>query len=903
MSPVASTPSFTSSIVPQRIDASALVPSPEIVPGGNRGEWVASGETPHFVFPVSMPAGAYQFRLHIISAESRVKLAIRAFTDFPMSLNDAHSAHVFKLIPFLEYDHDCGELGSSKRIDFPSKVSAIRIDVLMRGRFSILDFSIQSLPLPYRFARGAYQFTNALLRPFVRMGRVFWSFGGANETDLRSGGQVENISGNAWRSLGRDPFFTAEKRLSPGWVRVRAQLESERSGLAQFYYDTGDGFTEKDSVFLSDASGKRETVKYVNIKQPVRALRFDPADVPMDFKLLKFNAQPISDIRMWIEALRWKLADMRARRNFSRSFKYGVKLLLSFNLSEFRQKLFPPDASIPQNAYEAWRVRNQITPERRNAMRETMAGWSNPPTISLIMPVYNVPETYLRKAVDSVLNQIYPRWELCIADDCSSAPHIRTVLDEYTKKDARIKVVYRPKNGHISAASNSALELVTGEFIATLDNDDELTEHALFEVAKALVKDPTLDFIYSDEDKIDMTGRHVEPFFKPDWSPEYFLACMYTCHLSAYRTALVREIGGYRSSMDTAQDYDLVLRIIEKTNRVLHIQDVLYHWRMLPTSTASGSSAKPKAHVTAQRALQEHIERLGARGRVEDGPAPGFHRVRFEIVGKPKVSIIIPSTCKAKIIDGVEVNYLDRCVASIFEKSTWREFEVIVMDRNQMPAEMEARYSKLGVRRVTYDEGFNWSRVNNLGAKHATGSHLLFMNDDMEVITPDWLESMLEFSQRDGVGAVGAKLIFPDGRLQHAGVVVMRGKPGHPYYCFPGGDPGYFFGNAVHKNFIAVTGACLMTRKDYYESVGGLNEEFPLNYNDVDYCMKLVASGLRVVYSPHAQLFHFESLSRPKGVEPREIERFEKLWLGRFPDDPYFNPQLTIENSAFIVRA
>jgi glycosyltransferase involved in cell wall biosynthesis len=685
-------------------------------------------------------------------------------------------------------------------------------------------------------------------------------------------------------------------------VRVTAQLESERSGLAQFLFDTGEGFTEKNCLFLSDASGKRETVKYVKFTQPVRAIRFDPADVPMDFKLLQFSAEPISDIRMWLEALQWKWSDMRARRNFSRSLKYGLRLLLRFNLREFRQKLFPPDASIPQNMFEAWRARNRITPEGREAMLKRSAAWKSPPTISVIMPVYNVPEVYLRKAIDSVLKQIYPRWELCIADDKSTAPHIRPVLEEYAGKDSRIRVVFREQNGHISAASNSALELATGEFIATLDNDDELTEHALYEVAKAIVNDPTLDFIYSDEDKIELSGRHVEPFFKPDWSPEYFLACMYTCHLSVYRTALVRAVGGYRSALDTAQDYDLVLRVIEKTQRVHHIQDILYHWRMLPSSTASGSTAKPRAHVTAQQALREHLERSGLSGAVEDGPAPGFHRVRFAIIGKPKVSIVIPSTCAPKVVDGKSINYLDRCVESILKKSTWREFEIIVLDRNQMPAEMEECHKKLGIRRVAYSESFNWSRVNNLGARHASGSHLLFMNDDMEVITPDWLESMLEFSQRDDIGAVGAKLLFPDGRIQHAGVVVMRGKPGHPYYCFPGGDPGYFFGNAVHRNFIAVTGACLMTRKAVFEAAGALNEEFPLNYNDVDYCMKLIAGGRRVVYTPHAQLYHYESLSRPKGVEPKEIERFEKLWLERFPDDPYFNPNLTLENGAYIVR-
>jgi GT2 family glycosyltransferase len=896
LKPGAASKQFTQRISLQRAGADALVPSAEILPAGNPGEWIATGDAPHFELRVPLGAGAYRIRLHITSAESRVKLAFRALSQKGGAGEDTN--------PFLEFDHDCGELGASPSFSLPSAASGLRIDIQMRGKFSILDFGIEAMPASYRLARAMYRAGRALAQPFIRLGRVFLAFGGATEKDLRPGGQLEALPDGSFRSLGRDPFFTIQKSFSPGWLRVKAQLESERSGLAQFYYDTGAGFTEKDSVFLSDAAGKRETVKYVKLKRTARALRFDPADVPMDFKLLHFSATPLSDIRMWLEALKWKLSDMRARRNFSRSIKYGFNLLLHFNLKEFRQKLFPPDASIPQNAYEAWRARHRITPERRAAMREQIAAWDNPTTISVIMPVYNVPEIYLRKAIDSVLNQVYPHWELCIADDKSTAPHIRPILEEFARRDARIKVVFREQNGHISAASNSAVELATGEFLATLDNDDELAEQALFEIARAVVNNPALDYIYSDEDKIDMSGRHIEPFFKPDWSPEYFLACMYTCHLSAYRASLVRAIGGYRSAFDTAQDYDLVLRLLEKTQRVHHIQDILYHWRMLPSSTAGGSAAKPKAHGTAQRALREHLERRGLRGgSVEDGPAPGFHRVRVSIVGKPKVSIIIPSTCAPKRIDGREVNFLERCIASIFDKSTWRYFEIIVLDRNQMPAEMETRLKKLGVRRVAYDEPFNWSRVNNLGARHATGEHLLFMNDDMEIITPDWLESMLEFSQQDDIGAVGAKLLFPDNRIQHAGVLVMRGKPGHPYYCFPGSDPGYFFNTSVHRNCIAVTGACMLTRKAVFDSDGGFNEDFPLNYNDVDYCMKLIVSGRRVVYTPHAQLYHYESVSRPKAVEPREITQFEKLWLARFPDDPYFNPNLTIENGAYLVRA
>jgi GT2 family glycosyltransferase len=630
-------------------------------------------------------------------------------------------------------------------------------------------------------------------------------------------------------------------------------------------------------------------------------LRFAPAPLSTTFALLEFRVEPLSDLWMLWEAVRWKYYDMRTRRNFSRSFKYGLGLLLKFDFREFAQKLFPPEASSPQQCYETWRAKRFITPRRRALLAEELAQWPRAPLVSVLLPIYNVPETVLRKTLDSVLAQIYPHWELCVADDRSPAPHVRAVLDDYARKDARIKVVYRETNGHISAASNSALELATGEYTALLDHDDELAPHALLEAARAIVAEPGLDFIYSDEDKLDAGGRHIDPFFKPDWSPEYFLACMYTCHLSVFRTALLREIGGFRSAFDTAQDYDLTLRIVERTRAIKHIPDVLYHWRMLPTSTASGAFAKPKAHGVAQAALREHLHRRGLKGNIEDGPAAGFHRAHFEIVGQPKVSIVIPSNCAPKTLGGRRIDVLEQCVRSVVERSTWRNFEIIVVDRNQMPPELEARLAKLGVRRVTYSEEFNYSRVNNLGARHATGSHILLLNDDVEVVTPGWLEALLEFSQQDGIGAVGAKLLFPGGRLQHAGVTVIDGGPGHTYHRFPGGDPGYFLGNLVHRNCSAVTGACLLTRKDVFDELGGLDESFPLNYNDVDYCFRVLASGRRVVYTPYAQLYHYESLSRPKGYRPDELARFNARWAHVFPVDPYVNPNLTTENGALLV--
>jgi O-antigen biosynthesis protein len=393
-----------------------------------------------------------------------------------------------------------------------------------------------------------------------------------------------------------------------------------------------------------------------------------------------------------------------------------------------------------------------------------------------------------------------------------------------------------------------------------------------------------------------LDNRHIEPFFKPDWSPELFLACMYTCHLGAYRTGLVREVGGFRSEFDTAQDYDLVLRLIERTPRIRHIPEVLYHWRKLPTSAASSVTAKPQAPNAGRRALQEHLQRTGSAGSagtVEPGHLPGLHRVRHAITGQPRVSIIIPSACKPITDRGQTTFHILRCVESIRRKSTYANYEVLLLHRqDELTSALVPELDRLGVARLAYDMPFNWSAVMNLGAASAGGDHLLFLNDDMEVITSDWIESLLEFSQQPAVGAVGAKLLFPSGALQHTGVIVAAATPRHAFYRFPGPHPGYFSSNLMHRNCSAVTGACLMTRADVFQEIGGFDEDLALNYNDIDYCLKVQAGGRRVVWTPHAQLWHFEGCTKP-GTFEHELNAFRERWQARWPVDPYYNPNLS----------
>lgn len=702
-----------------------------------------------------------------------------------------------------------------------------------------------------------------------------------------------------WVATGDAPFFVWRGSLPAGVLAFRLVMESEVRGRGEVGMDSGSGYSARETVRLPEIHRKLSLDTYIHLKRPVREIRFQPIDKAGRFVIKAFELKPLSGSALFLRSVKSKWREIQVRNRLGPAFKKGVKLLLKGDFSALKGKVVQSLGSAADTTpedYLKWRAHHALTDAKRAQMKAATAAMKDPPYFSILTPVYNAPEIYLRKCFDSVLNQIYPHWQLCLADDCSTQPHVRPLLEEYAKKDPRISVIFREKNGNISAATNSALTLAKHPYLALLDNDDEIAEHALFRMAEAIQNNPDADMLYSDEDMLDMKGVHIHPFFKPDWSPEYFLACMYTCHLGVYRTELIRDIGGFRSAYDSAQDYDLVLRVMQRTQMIVHVPDILYHWRQLPTSTASGASAKPKAHITAQNALKDYVRACGRGGTVEDGPAAGFHRVRYEIKATPKVSIVIPSACRLVKIKEKESYYALHCIQSILEKSSYKNLEIVVLDRNQMPAELQAKLETLGVKRVAYDEPFNWSRVNNLGARKTSGEQLLFLNDDMEVISPDWLEAMLEFAQVPEIGAVGAKLFFEDGTLQHAGVAIIDGKPGHPYYAIDGAHLGYFMSNVVHRDVCTVTGACLMTRRDVFGAVGGFTEEFPLNYNDVDYCLKLLEAKKRVVFTPYAQLTHYESVTRAKNANTSaELARFHAIWKEKFPRDPYYNSNLNAD--------
>lgn len=694
-------------------------------------------------------------------------------------------------------------------------------------------------------------------------------------------------------------------------MHVRWRLHTSGPGVAALYADHGDG-PDLDRPLLQTTTARDvRPDRFIWLSRPAVGLTLDPFNQIGTCHLASFRVEPVPPMFSLLHALRRKFAMLRAHHNTGRVLLRGLWLLLTGQWQAVRERtvlgLTDPrhDQSAayePNTAYRNWRQQHALTDTDRARLRAEAATMADPPRFSILLPVYNTPEKYLRLAIESVRRQTYPFWQLCIADDGSTARHVRPMLEQYTALDPRIELAplcrQGERHGGISAASNACLALADGEYVALLDHDDELAEHALSRMAHA-VRTPDArgdlpDMVYSDEDKLTVDGEHVEPFFKPDWSPEFFQGCMYTCHLGVYRTALMREIGGFRPAFDGAQDYDLVLRLTSAGAKVAHVADVLYHWRKLPTSTASGLEAKPWAAKAAQRALTDWLRVSGREGTVEPGPKDGLNRVRFAIRGTPRVSIIMPSLCRPVRVNGRTTTWAEHALESIHQRSTWRNFEVIIVDQQTMPFEMGRRLARWGVRRLTYDEPFNWSTVNNRAAAVAEGDYLLFLNDDIQVRTPNWLESLLEFAQLPEVGAVGPKLLFPaKGGLQHAGVILPGGVPGHAYYRFPAEYLGYFGSAILPRNYSAVTGACLMTRAEVFRSVGGFDESFALNFNDIDYCLRLGEQGLRVVFTPYAELTHFESVTK-SGVLPGEVGHFLEVWPAeRLPRDPYYNPNLT----------
>ncbi len=549
--------------------------------------------------------------------------------------------------------------------------------------------------------------------------------------------------------------------------------------------------------------------------------------------------------------------------------------------------------SLAPQIYQLWWETNAPQTEDLLAFSHEIYTFKYRPIISIIVPVYHTSENFLRDTIESVLAQVYPDWELTFVDNISINPYVQDILNQYTAKDGRIKVILNSENQAISAVLNSALTLATGEFICVPSNHDLLTPDALFQVVKLLNQHPEADFIYSDEDNINDQGTLDNPHFKPDWCPDSFLSRMYTGNLAVYRHSLLKQIGGFRLGYEGSQDYDLVLRLTEKTQHIFHIPKILYHSR----NTLKLASEN---NQTAIKALQDALFRRGEKGTIiPHNTVKGFYTVRYEITDYQLVSIIIPTRNLG--------NVLNRCLQSIFTKTTYPNYEVIVIDNGSDETETIEVFNywqKLEPKRFSFhrlDVPFNYSQLNNYGVSISQGDYLLFLNNDTEVINSDWLNAMVEQAHRPIIGAVGATLLYPDDTIQHAGIILGIGAvAGHGHRYFSAQDFGYFGQLISVNNYSAVSGACLMCRRDVFNQVSGFDDSLKVTFNDVDFCLKIREKGYQIICLPHVTLYHFESQSRGYENTPEKQERFQQeinitrtKWDTFIKNDPCYHPNLT----------
>lgn len=557
--------------------------------------------------------------------------------------------------------------------------------------------------------------------------------------------------------------------------------------------------------------------------------------------------------------------------------------------------------------YQAYLAERAVTAEKRRELERAAQAFPSRPLVGIVMPVHDAEPASLLEAVESVYAQIYDHWELCIVDDASRRSDTVSTLTGLDR--SRMTLERSDVNLGIAAATNRGIELTAGEYVVFMDHDDRLSVDALFEVVSE-INASNADFIYSDEDYIDPAGRRVNPHFKPDFSPDLLLSHNYITHLIAVRRDLVERTGRLRSGLDGAQDYDFVLRATEQAQRIRHIPKVLYHWRMSESSTSASAASKPLALGRGRRAVEEALERRGEQASVmADLAAPHFYRVQYVIRGSPRVSILIPFKDKPDLLHCV--------VGDIVEKSTYQNFEILAINNaSRESATFDAMRDLKGlderVRFMDYDAPFNFSAMMNRGAEACTGEHLAFVNNDIRICTPEWLEALLEHSQREQVGAVGGKLYYPDERVQHAGIIVgIGGYAGHSHKGFPADHQGYFNRLRVVQNVSAVTGAFMMIKKRVFDSAGGLDEtELAVACNDVDLCLRIRKQGLWNIFTPYAEAYHVESASRGYEDTAQKQQRFaaeKAVFARRHADilrdgDPFYNPNLTRDTEDFTVH-
>lgn len=577
------------------------------------------------------------------------------------------------------------------------------------------------------------------------------------------------------------------------------------------------------------------------------------------------------------------------------NIKKGILYLKHFGLKEFWIR-FNERFQTDDVDYEEWYRNHKPSVEELNRQRDKRFGYM--PLISILVPVYNTPEEFLKQMIQSVRKQTYSNWELCIANANPDNRAVSDILSTASLKDSRIRVVDVPENKGIAQNTNAALEIAEGEYVGLLDHDDLLTEDALFEVVKALNEKERPDVLYSDEDKVSTDlSEHFQPHMKPDFNKDLLRSNNYITHFFVAAKALLDRVGGLDANYNGAQDYDLILKCTEQAKGIVHIPRILYHWRVHKSSTADNPASKMYAFDAGRRAIEAHLKRCGEVGKVSHTKDLGFYRVEYKLQGSPLVSIIIPNK------DQVET--LDKCLKSI-EKSTYDNYEIIIVENNSSEESTFKYYKRIQsekIKVICWKDEFNYSAINNFGVKHAHGEYLLLLNNDVEVITEGWIEEMLANCQRKDVGIVGAKLYYPDDTVQHAGIVIgIGGVAGAVFVGLPRKYTGYLHKASIQQDLSAVTAACMMVRRPIYEEVGGLEEKLKVAFNDVDFCLRVRERGYLVVYDPYVELYHYESKTRGAEDSKQKVRRFQgeieymrSHWLHLLKSgDPMYNPNLTL---------
>jgi O-antigen biosynthesis protein len=719
--------------------------------------------------------------------------------------------------------------------------------------------------------------------------------------------------GEWWVSIGHEPYFLLDlgpRNWPAGWSVIRLNAEVDGFSLTPtLYFDAGSGFSQATMRHISNWNNYAEG-SLVRLPAGLRSLRLDPGSGRGRFKINMLTIEPVSLYRAVYRRLRPVLEKLR--KNPSSLSSYAAKTFRVARRSGLsglvRHVLRERQADTTAQMYDDWIIHfDTLTTTDRLAIAAHISHLRNHPLISILVPLYNTPEEFLRRCIESVREQTYSNWELCLADDASPSAHVARISAEYARDDSRIKFMRREVNGHISAATNSALELASGDFVALLDHDDELAPNALYMIAAALHADPQLDLIFSDEDKIDETGRRYDPWFKSDWNYDLMLSQNAVVHLAVYRRSILQDIGGFRSDFDGSQDYDVTLRFSERTTpeRIKHIPFILYHWRATHGSVALAATEKTYPYKAAARAIQEHLDRVGKSARVSLEANLGHYRVRWPLPAEPpRVTIIVPTKDQCDL--------LRIAIQSILDKTLYQNYNILVVNNRSEQLETMKYFFEIArlrnVRVIDYPEPFSFAALNNWAVAQTDAPVLAFLNNDVEVITPEWLTEMVSHALRPEVGAVGAKLLYPNGTLQHAGVVIgFGGLAGHSHAGLPRETLGYFGRAACVQQFSAVTAACMVMRREVFLQVGGFDDQhFAIAFNDLDIGLRLRQARYSIVWTPYAQLFHHEStsLGLPSGEGRRdrfreESNNFKRIWAGTIAHDPFYNPNLTITGGTF----